>query len=102
MVGICICEQHGRAGLADVCIHIAEAVTLRSRTNNVVSIRFKMGHFANQVDAEVILVLTYCPNCAEDYGFPTANCELTDSDWEEFARGGQFTGVCAECLKEVI
>jgi hypothetical protein len=30
MVGVCICEHHGRAGLADVCIHIHEAV-LRDR-----------------------------------------------------------------------
>ena len=101
MVGVCICEHHGRAGLADVCIHIHEAVTSRSGAHNVVTARFKVGNLGNQQDTDVIFTLFYCATCATEYGFPTSNCELPEADWEEFDTRGQFTAVCYECMKEV-
>ena len=96
-----MCERHGRAGLADVCIHIGEAVSLRSRLNDVVSASFNMGNFANEEDAQMILVFTYCQPCAETYGFPERSCELPGANWDEMSTRGQFTGVCAECLNEL-
>ena len=61
MVGVCICEHHGRAALADVCIYIHEAVDQRSRAHNVVSARFRMGNFGGQQHAEVIFTLFFVP-----------------------------------------
>lgn len=100
MVGVCTCEQHGRAGLADVCVHVAEAVSAQSRVPDVVSASFRMGRFGSQADAEIVLMLTYCLMCARDHGFPTHNCNLPETEWEDVFGKGQFTGVCADCLKE--
>ena len=99
MIGVYLCEDHGRAGLADVCIHIAEAVSSRSPTPDVVSVKFQMGNFGNQREAAVILVLNYCRLCAVDHGFPTQDCELPGEAWEVVSKRGQFTGVCGACLK---
>jgi len=102
MVGVCICEHHGRAGLADVCIHVAEAVSSGSPTHDIVSARFRMGRFSNQQDAEVIFTLSYCQACAMDHGFPTSDSDLFEGAWERVVAGDKFTGVCGQCLREAI
>lgn len=101
MVGVIICGHHGRAGLADVCIHVAEAVSSGSRAHDLVSARFRMGNFGNQQDAEMIFTLSYCHACAMDHDFPTRNSDLPEAAWEAIFARGQFTGVCSECLKDV-
>ena len=101
MVGVYICEHHGRAGLADVCIHVAEAVSSGSQAHDVVSAHLRITNFGNQA-AEMILTLSYCHSCATDYGFPTRNSELQEAALEAVLTRGQFTGVCRECLNDVM
>ncbi len=102
MVGVCICEHHGRAGLADVCIHIHEAVSTGSRMSDVFSASFRMGNFNNREGAEIVFTLNYCRKCATTHGLPTHNCEFPEANWEGLENKSQFTGVCGECLKDLI
>ena len=102
MVGVCICEHHGRAGLADVCIHVAEAVSSGSGAHDVVSARIRMGSFGNQQDAEMILTFIYCHACAIQHGLPNHDSDLPEDVSDAVFAEGEFTGVCGECLDQAM
>ena len=102
MVGVCLCERHGRAGLADVCHHIALAVSSRVTPPEVITAEFNFGDFAGIPDAPMILSLRYCQSCVEDFGFPPESRELPDTEFDTMAGKGLFTGTCASCLREAI
>jgi len=68
MVGVCFCEHHGRAALADVFIFMKQLPGDREHTTSFqsVSVRFRMGNFGRQQDAGVIFTLSYCASCATE------------------------------------
>jgi hypothetical protein len=102
MVGICICEHHGRVGLADVCHHIALALAARATPPEIIIAKFNFGKFAGIPDAPMIFLLQYCRSCAEDFSFPPVSRELPDTEFDMMAGRGLFTGTCASCLREAI
>jgi hypothetical protein len=102
MVGICICKRHGRAGLADVCQHIARDVSARVSPAEIISARFDLGTFAGITDAPMVLTLHYCRACAGDYRFPPESGELPEEELEAMWESGPFRGACDHCLYEVI
>lgn len=102
MVGICICERHGRTGLADVCEHLTLAVSSRTAPPQVITIKFNCGEFAGKPDAHMVLSIMYCPSCAEEFGFPLSDGELPETEWQPMTERGRFTGACSSCLSEVI
>ena len=102
MVGICICERHGRSGLDDVCEHIALAVSSRATPPRLITIKFDFGEFAGKADAHMILSIIYCPTCAEEFGFPLSDGELPEAEWQPMTQRGRFTGACASCLSDAV
>ena len=102
MVGICICERHGRAGLADVCEHLALAVSSRSTPPQVITIKFNFGEFAAMPGADMVLMNMYCRNCAEEFGFPPSSGDLPASEWQPMIEAGRFTGLCSTCLSDAV
>jgi hypothetical protein len=102
MVGVCICERHGRAGLADVCHHITLAVSANMTPPEVITAKFNFGNFAGIPDAPMIFLLQYCQSCVADFGFPPESCELPDIEFDTMTGRGLFTGTCASCLLEAI
>jgi hypothetical protein len=102
MVGVCMCERHGRAGLADVCYHIALAVSTRVTPPEVIIAEFNFGNLAGIPDAPMIFLLKYCRSCVEDFGFPPESRELPDAEFDTMVGEGLSTGTCASCLREAI
>ena len=98
-MGVCVCEYHGKTGIAFVCSHIKKDIQNRTKSKAAVKANFPV-----QLDAEekyqANLVLKYCFACVAEYDFPNTDCIISEAEFDSmYAKN--FTTACHKCFKEL-
>src|SRR4051794_26953933 len=95
MMGVIICPEHGKTGIAFVCSHLAKMVA-----NNMPAECHEL-----RIDVELFVSSHwFCLDCMEAYALPTSKAVLPETALDEFAAALEslrpVCGICFEAFGE--
>jgi hypothetical protein len=90
MMGVTLCEVHGRQGIALVCPHVAERYHRRSDANGILPV------WGKWIDSHDEIVQFWCCDpCALQYGL---GIEQQPVDYLEIVEDFHTTPICYACF----
>ena len=91
-MGVIMCPEHGRSGIAFACTHVADAVNARSTLP-------ARSHVKGEIVDDLLVDATYCTACISKVGPPMPPEQSSPDDLTRLTHPAfDPRPVCARCL----